>query len=410
MMRLFIYSILFVLIIMTVYVRFVVHPEQRVAQDESRRDEMKDRPFTPSVQTQNDMPSVSEEPPPVVLFPIEAGGTTSDNKPAGIQDSMASKAIESFKAGDYEQSLRFFRELSETDKSAYIGMGACYYRLNDYSNAIVFLEKAVEFNKSDFSARKLLAFTYYKRNDFEKSLLNAEAAISMVQDAELLAFYDRLKKESRTQKNYTEESTEHFRIMFDGHEHGKVDRAILRLLEDAYGLIGRELDYFPREPVTVILYTSRDFHDTTQAPLWAGGFFDGKIRIPVRGISGQTDLLKKVLYHEYTHALVHSVAPKCPQWFNEGLAEYFSARYPNRIGQVIPLKNIENSFFHLSGRQIPTAYQESYSAVSHLAERYGRHAITKFISSLSQGSDNNQAFRTAFGMAYDDFIAQWGKN
>ena len=39
------------------------------------------------------------------------------------------------------------------------------------------------------------------------------------------------------------------------------------------------------EPTAVVLYTQRDFHAVTQTPDWAGAAYDGRIKLPVRGLS-----------------------------------------------------------------------------------------------------------------------------
>ncbi len=324
-------------------------------------------------------------------------------------NEIASSAIEKFKKGDYEGAVKLFKEVSEKDKGALIYVGISYFKLGDFSNAISFLEKAVEYNNNDFTARKLLAFAYHKTDDLEKALNNAETGLSIKKDLELQALYDKLTKENRTQRGYIEESTSNFKILYDGYEHSKVDREIISVLEDAYRFIGKEFNYFPAERITVILYTNRDFYETTQAPIWSDAIYDGKIRLPVRGIEGHSASLKKMLFHEYTHAVVHSLAIRCPLWINEGLAEYFSKNYPKKIGQVIPLNYLENSFSGLRGENINVAYWESYSAVSYLIEKYGLFKIKEMLLSLSRGIDINQAFKEAFNITYNEFISGWGK-
>ncbi len=326
-----------------------------------------------------------------------------------LEDEM-NIAAEKLKTGDYEGAFKLSKELSEKDKRALTGAGIACFKLGDYANAISFLEKAAEFNKSDFTARKVLAFAYYQKDDLQKSLDNAEIGLSLNKDPELQALYDKLKRDKNTQQSYIEESTEHFKILFDGYEHGKVNREIISILEDAYRFVGRELDYFPAEPLTVILYTNKDFYDTTQAPTWSDGIYDGKIRLPVRGIEGQGAILKKVLFHEYTHAVVHSLAKRCPLWINEGLAEYFSRSYPQKIGQVIPLNYLETSFAGLGGNSVGLAYWESYSAVSYLVDKHGLYKIKDLLFSFSKGTDINNAFKDAFGIKYNEFVSEWGKN
>ena len=56
-----------------------------------------------------------------------------------------------------------------------------------------------------------------------------------------------------------------------------------------YSRIGKTLNSFPTETLTVILYTNREFHDITRSPAWATGNYDGRIRIAVGGGSPPTN-------------------------------------------------------------------------------------------------------------------------
>jgi tetratricopeptide (TPR) repeat protein len=342
---------------------------------------------------------------------VNLGTPSLMNKPQAMPGSneLLSKALEKFRSGDYEGAAGLFKELAETDKSALSAVGMSYFRLGNYQTANEYFEKALESDANDFVARKALAFSYYKLDDLGKSIEHAGKGLSLVSDPELQALFDRLRKEKNTQRNFIEESTAHFKVLFDGYEHGNIDREVIGILEDAYRFVGQEIDHFPAGSITVILNTNSDFFDTTGAPHWSGGMYDGKIRVPIRGAEGQGDLLKKVLFHEYTHAAVHSITQRCPRWIDEGMAEYFSEGNQQKIGQLIPLRNIENSFLGLSGRNVYIAYQESYSAVSYLIEKYGMHRMKEMLESLSKGSDPDQAFRNAFGKTYADFIREWGK-
>lgn len=99
---------------------------------------------------------------------------------------------------------------------------------------------------------------------------------------------------------------------------------VIQLLEQAYQEIGRTFSYYPDRTILAVLYTDQQFRDVTQSPAWTKALFDGKIHLPIGGPIENEALLKKVVYHEYTHALVHQLSRgKTPTWLNEGLALYF---------------------------------------------------------------------------------------
>lgn len=327
---------------------------------------------------------------------------------ASITNETAVRAIESFNKKDFRTAIELFRELSKEDKKALAALGISYYMMDDYDMAQRYLEESLYYNES-FAARKFLAFIYYKRDDLESALSSAEKGLSTQDDPELRTLYEKVQRELNTQQNFIKESAIHFKVFFDGYEHSGLSRKVLDILEDAYDSIGTEIFYFPREPITVILYTEKDFFDITKGPEWSGGIYDGKIRIPFRGVEKKEEALKRMLRHEYTHALVHQITKNCPTWLNEGLAEYFSGAN-EKTGQIIPLRELEGSFLSLGKDKVKTAYQESYSAISYLIERYGLLSIKHLLVSLGEGKDLNSAFQEAFSISYEEFVSTWGDN
>jgi hypothetical protein len=208
----------------------------------------------------------------------------------------------------------------------------------------------------------------------------------------------------------TEEAL-HFKVVYDGNVHSDISRDILEILEDAYDDIGGKILHFPDISITVILYSEKNYSEVTSLPVWVMGSYDGKIRVPVKDIQKQqVELLRKVLYHEYVHAFIHTMTPKVPLWMNEGLAEHLVPRGLERTNQVIPLRDLEQDFPMGNKHKAKIAYRESFSAVSYLVETYSIHAVRDFLLSLGQGKPLNEAFEYAFFITYDEFVSTWGKD
>ena len=348
--------------------------------------------------------------PPVEANPPSPPVVTATPGAADRAKEIRDKAIGLFRNKDYNGALRLLGKVREPDTEEFLGMGLCYFKLGDYRNSVAFLTRVLDRDGRNFTALKILAFAYFRLDDIDNGFDTARKGLALHGDEELQSLYDRLQRERKVRQGYAEEDSSHFRILYDGYKQGKVDREILDVLEDAYRTIGQDLDCFPPDPVTVILYTNRDFYDTTRAPHWSGGVYDGKIRIPVRGVDLREPVVRKVLFHEYTHVLVHYMAHSCPLWINEGLAEYFSTRYTDRTGQLIPLKEMEESFADFSAGEVTLAYRESYWAVSFLMDKYGLYAIRTMLEGFGAGKGADAAFEDAFGIRYSQFISGWGKN
>jgi tetratricopeptide (TPR) repeat protein len=341
-----------------------------------------------------------------------AGAGVGDEAAGKGQDTerIIGKGIEAFNAGDYRAALGHFIEASDSDQRGITGAGLTYYKLGDYRRAIEYLERSLSKGGDEFLSRKFLAFSYYNAEELEKSISSADKALSIKSDPELEGLREKLGRELRTQASRVEEQTLHFKVVFDGYAHSGVSRTVLGILEDAYRFIGQKMDYFPMEPVTVVLYTEKDFFDITELPAWAAGAYDGKIRLPVKGLEKQrSESLRHVLFHEYVHAMVHSITAEAPLWLNEGLAEYLAPRGLEKTGQAIPLRSLEDAFPMGDHRLTALAYMESYSAVSYLAGKHGLYSIKKLLLALSKGRDLDSAFREAFYVTYEEFVSTWGK-
>ena len=340
--------------------------------------------------------SIAQAPPP-------AGG-----EEVSAQSKDGELLIESFRRGDYRRAVEIFGMLSGREKAEMLPLaGIAYYRVGDSDTSKRLFENSLR-QKETFVALKFLAFIYYENDDLGRSRETAEKALSHQKDPELTALIERLGRELKAQGSFIEERVLHFKVLYDGYEHGALARKVLEMLDDAYNKIGVDFAYYPSEPITVILYTRESFFDTTRMPEWSGGLYDGKIRIPVAGAERRPELLRRILHHEYTHAVIRRMAKHPPLWLNEGLAEYFSGA-GGKTGQLIPLKELESSFLGFDPATADIAYRESCSAVSYLIEKYGLYAMKRLLLSIGEGKDLNSAFSGAFGISYDGFVSTWGR-
>ena len=340
-----------------------------------------------------------------------------DAQPAVEVDSGDTRlytAVELFKQKDYNATIRTLEgyELQE----AQILRGNSYFELGSFYLCTVELEKALASGISDPELRteveKRISLAYYKMDEIAKSYAHAQAAMSGNKDEGFAQFYRKLEREYGAAKDsHIQESSEHFKVVFDGYEHGTIDRTVLSMLEEAYSEVGRKLDYYPRQSVTVVLNTAEEFHDVTRAPSWAGGLYDGKIRIPVRNIENfDRAEIRRVLHHEYVHALVHTIVERAPHWVNEGLAEYLTqSQGPRPLGQLIPLNLLERGFPASPIQAVAVAYNESHEAVKYLVDRYGMYSFMNFLRELGKGSGIAEAFESAYLISYDEFLKTWGR-
>jgi len=331
-----------------------------------------------------------------------------------LPGEMYERADRYFKAKKYKEALPLYKELSVSDNKVLVFLGVCCYETGDYRNAHDYLESALEVDENSALAMKYLSLTCYKLDDLVNSLRYAEASLEIRGDTELKALRSRLKREIDAMEGYGNTRRVNFNVVFSKFEHNETRFAVIDILESAYREIGQQMEMYPSTPVSVILYNEKNFFDVTRAPGWAGGLFDGKIHVPIRGMKLNEPLLKRVLYHEYTHALIHTITSTCPRWLHEGLAEYFESLSlePGQlktIGQIIPLKYLDAGLRAGNPDVVLAAYWESYSIVSYLVDRYKLYRIKDLLEDLGRGTDLNTAFSSAFSITYDRFVQTWGK-
>lgn len=344
---------------------------------------------------------------------------------ANTYHRLVKSGFEHLKSGDYraarndfDEALRYYQD----DAAAYTGLGAAYFHLKDDRAAERALNEALEKNPRDKTVYQILGDLAYRKDDLGEAMNAWEKALEIdPADAVLKARLERTRKEHSAEKDFNRDITSHFSVKYEGREKIEAGRIILRILEDAYGDVGRALSFYPEQEIGVILYSSKQFQEVTDAPGWSGGVFDGKIRIPIGGIEQETPGLRKLLYHEYTHAVVRAITRRVPTWLNEGLAQFFEGRSIDgsgmmglremaAAGKLPPLQALEGSFLGMNSSQAGLAYLLSLSAVRYMDDQYGMYRVKMVLEELAAGADVQKAINTAFLVFYEDFERGWRRS
>jgi hypothetical protein len=162
--------------------------------------------------------------------------------------------------------------------------------------------------------------------------------------------------------------------------------------------VGSDFAYWPKHKLIVLVYSAESFRALRkETPDWVAGQFDGKIRVPLPSAQLDQQLVQQILFHEYTHALISDLAGNaCPTWLNEGLAEYEGRRRlagtlerlaaAHREQQLIPWSGLSDRFSTtLAAEDVALAYEQAYSIVAYLIERYGFWRMRRVLKALGEG-------------------------
>jgi len=325
--------------------------------------------------------------------------------------------------GDMADATTYFERavsLRPTDPVLLQWQAIALSSLGRYRDAISVLTRAAELKSDSAQIFQFLGLAQYDAGYTSDAVTSWETALKLSPDAMTQRLLHKAERELEIEQRSRQRQSSHFTLQYEGDKTSpELQKALLQTLENQFRDLSREFGYEPGESIIVILYTQKDFFDITDAPSWAGGQNDGKLRIPIRGASDRMSELDRVLKHELTHSFVRGLAgPRCPLWLNEGLAQMTeprtSAPYARILGPLfeqhkqIPLSVLEGSFTRFSDIQAQVAYAESLSAVEYLRERFGMNDVLEILRSIGSGSSPEDALHHGTGMDYPTLESKIG--
>jgi len=323
---------------------------------------------------------------------------------------------QALRAGNAEDAARAFDEalrLDARDPLSMLGAGVAAHLRGKTDDARQDLAGALRLQPSLTAASLLLGEILYRDADLQGAIGVYEQALAFApNNTQLSSKLEGWRREAAVHDSFSQRVASHFTIMFEGPPDQPLATRVAEMLEAAYWRIGGAIGAYPKDVVPVLLYSKEQFRDVTQSPGWAGGLFDGRIRIPVGGKIDEAEL-DRVLAHELTHAIVRGLAPRgVPQWLNEGLAVLFertgAAREPVRGDTpLIPLTKLERSFAGLSNDDARLAYAESTQAAQKVIDVGGPMAIYNLLTNIGSGLPFDAAFERAVLMPYSEFLKTW---
>jgi tetratricopeptide (TPR) repeat protein len=355
------------------------------------------------------------------LLTLLGGALARAQAPADAVDSLVEAGDRALKEGRFGEALDAFARaaaLAPRDPSIATGAGYASARLGRLTEAATWLQRAVTLRPDLTSASALLAQVLYAQGKVPEAVAVVDAALAHdPRDTVLRGLAEKWRDEARRDARLYEARGAHFSVRFEGPADDTAARRVVEILEQAYLRIGGILSTYPREPVTVVLYTREQFRDITRSPGWAGGVYDGRIKIPMIGALDRAGDLRRILEHEFVHALVASLAGStAPAWLNEGLA---AALEPGDLGWAhetlrvsprrIPYAELERGFGRLSDREAAVAYAQSSLVVKRLLDLRGPAAMIALLQSLGTGVPFETAFQASMHMRVDELQALMGR-
>jgi tetratricopeptide (TPR) repeat protein len=329
-----------------------------------------------------------------------------------------------FEHGNMDQARRYFDSalhFQPENATVLIYYAALLVRTGNASQALSYAQRAVRVAPTSPDAWAALGYAQQSSDDVKDAVSSYKRSLELRPDPTIQRYMEKAQREQEVETDFVQHETSHFVLHYEGKQTSDAFRGqILAALESDYDDLARNLGSPPHDNIVVTLYTEQAFFDVTRAPSWMGALNDGKLRIPISGLSSLTSELARVLKHELAHSFINQMsAGRCPPWLHEGIAQLLEPRSLGGAGRHlaelfksqndIPLNVLEGSFTRFSGAEANVAYAESLAAVSYINDAYGMGDIQRILQSLSQGSSTEAALRTTIHSDYGQLESELAK-
>jgi Flp pilus assembly protein TadD len=319
-------------------------------------------------------------------------------------------------ASQAEAERRFDEALADLERASSLDPGngnlrlslvALWMKKGDWEQAEAVARDVAAREPRNAEAWVALGYSLLRQDRDDEARQALREALRLKDHALARSLLERLRKEKKYEKGLTEERLAHFNLRYDGEAYEALGRRILDVLEAQYAEVCATFSHQPAATIPVILLSKERYYAATDAPTWSGGEydgFDGRIRIPVEGLTpAHVSDIEKRLVHEVTHAVVADLsAGLASRELQEGLAQYMEGQ---RTAALPPGARARLAEGRLEG--VRGFYAEALAFVEYLIAQKGQAAINDALRRLGETGSRDQAFLEIYGRDYATLRAEW---
>lgn len=338
-----------------------------------------------------------------------------------LAGAAAALGIASLHAGRLRESREHLEEAVESRPESaehHLLLAGVLYRLAEPALARREVDQALKLSPDQDEARELSGDLYYGEGRLNMAIAEWERAAKTRGRPVLSEKIDRGRVEMDAEQGMQRETSRYFLVQYKSDLPPEIVRAFFEVLDQAFDILHDQLGDYPRDEIQVILYSNVAFRDVTRAPVWAGGLYDGKIRLPVGGLRSIQEINQHLylVVHEMTHAFLYHMAPEgLPLWFNEGLATAFQGWHPDLIRQwfaehpPLGLARLGDVDLCLRGGlgDVTAGYAAARLAIGDIVEARGIGAVRGIIAGVGAGRPFPEVFKDEVRLDLEEFEAGW---
>jgi tetratricopeptide (TPR) repeat protein len=310
----------------------------------------------------------------------------------------------------YQQALK----LLPNDLSLTLALGYFQVTQSHYLEAMDLLLPAADRYPKSADVRMLLGSAFYGMENMDEAIAQWNKALALQDNPRLHEAIAKAEREREISGSYRELRSEHFLLRYEGGQGEKLSGEVLESLERSFQNLVLDLDYSPPEVIVTLFYPNQAFQDITRSPTWVGALNDGKIRVPVSGLTQVNAELARVLKHELTHSFVRQITMgHCPTWFNEGLAQLEEGATTAAVGAQLAravatgglpsFQALEGPFLSLPRDQVPLAYAKSLAGLEYLRTTFDMGEIRNLLKAMPSQPDFGVLLQDELHLSYPAF-------
>jgi tetratricopeptide (TPR) repeat protein len=279
-----------------------------------------------------------------------------------------------------------------------------HLRRSEFTQSLDYLERARRVAPDDPEISKLAGWAYYGLNKMDQAVAEWKRSESLRPDAEVQAALKKALRDKQEEEKYSENESNHFKLRYSGASAPSLARDVLQTLEKHFSAIEGQLGYSPPEQIGVILYTQEAFADITRAPKWVSALNDGRLRVPVQGLSEMTPELSRVLKHELTHSFIQQKTQShAPTWIQEGMAQWMEGQRSGTNAAVLvkryesdpaaSMKHYQGEWMKMSREDVDEAYAWALANIEYLIQSGGMGDVDKIVDRMAAGELDEDAVK-----------------
>lgn len=234
---------------------------------------------------------------------------------------------------------------------------------------------------------------------------------------------DRIRQLSMNQRlaeRYNEHRSKNFVFHYPDNLDSTVVERLADVMESELERLGRIIPIRSFRPTTVNVLWWNEFRATYTGSDHILGFYDGKITLPLAGISSMEPAVVSLVTHELAHAMIaQSTEDRAPAWIQEGLAQRvemvpyhanaFNMYENDRLLPISLLNAALNDSIDVD--LIGQAYVTSQTAIRFLESKYGAKVMPTLLAGLRDGQSDEAALLAVTGKSMDELEVEfrdWG--